>query len=129
MHHRRCLPRFVERPTGGASKIPKIVSASEAKNKLGSIIGWVLRNNDEVIVESRGVPTVVIMSMAEYESVKALKEQARRGEALEALRRLRERVMVRNQDLTPEEGDALADRFSREIVEDLVEEGKVRFER
>jgi hypothetical protein len=24
---------------------PKIVSASEAKNKLGSIIGWVLRND------------------------------------------------------------------------------------
>jgi len=109
--------------------MPKIVSASEAKNRLGSIIGWVLRSNEEVIVESRGAPTVVIMSMAEYESVKALREQARRGEALEALRRLRERVMARNQDLTPKEGDALADRFSREIVEDLVEEGKVRFER
>ena len=68
------------------------------------------------------------MSFAEYEKVKTLKEQERRKQALERLRKLRSEVLARNKDLTPEEGDALADRFSREIVEDMVSEGKIRYE-
>lgn len=108
--------------------MPKTVSASEVKNKLGSVVNWVLQNQDEVIVESRGEPTVVIMPYTEYEKVKSLKEQERRKQALERLRKLRAEVLARNQDLTPEEGDALADRFSREIIEDMVQEAKIQFE-
>ncbi len=106
----------------------KTVSASEAKNRLGSIVGWVLENEDEVILESHGEPKVVIMSYAEYEKLRALKEQDRRRQALERMRKLRERVMEQNKDLTLEEGDALADRFSREIIEDMAREKKIRFE-
>ena len=40
----------------------------------------------------------------------------------------RDRVMARNRDLGPEQGDALADRFSRELARDMAKEGKVRFE-
>ena len=109
--------------------MPKTVSSTEAKNRLGAIIGWVLQHNDEVIVESRGEPKVVVIPFEEYEELKELKEQARRREALEALRRLRQTVLERNRDLTPEEADALADRFSREVVEDLAREGKIEFER
>lgn len=108
--------------------MPRTVSASEAKNRLGSIIDWVVENEEEVIVENRGAPTAVIMSAAEYERMQALKEKARRTDALEQMRKLRDRVMARNRDLGPEEGDALADRFSREIVRDMAKEGKVRFE-
>lgn len=108
--------------------MPRTVSASEVKNRLGSVVSWVLQNQDEVIVESRGEPTVVIMPYAEYEKVKALKEGERRKLALDRLRKLRAEVLAANQDLTPEEGDALADRFSREIIEDMVKEGKIRFE-
>lgn len=108
--------------------MPRTVSASEAKNRLGSIMDYVIKNKDEVIVESRGEPTVVIISVEEYEQTKALKERARREAALESLRSLRKKVMSRNQDLTPQEGEALANRFSREIVEDLAREGKIQFE-
>ena len=106
----------------------KRVSASEAKNKFGSIIDWVVENDEEVIIENRGAPTAVIISAAEYESMLGLKEKARRAEALEQMRKLRSGVIARNRDLSPEEGDALADRFSREIVRDMAREGKVRFE-
>lgn len=108
--------------------MPRTVSASEAKNRLGSIIEWVLKNKDEVIIESRGQPAVVVMAVAEYEHMRSLKEQARRQDALASLRRLRQKVLARNQDLTPQEGDALADRFSHELVEDLTKEGKIQFE-
>ncbi|MBI3942896.1 MAG: type II toxin-antitoxin system Phd/YefM family antitoxin [Chloroflexi bacterium] len=107
----------------------KTISATEAKNKLGSLISWVLEHEDEVIVESRGEPKVVIVPFAEYEAFKQVKEQARRQEALARLEALREQVSARNQDLTPEAGDALADRFSREFVEDLAKKGKIRFKK
>lgn len=106
----------------------RTVSASEAKNRLGSIIDWVVENQEEVIVENRGEPTAVIMSAAEYERVRVLREKARRAEAMEQMRRLRERVLVRNRDLSAEQGDALADRFSREFVGEMEKEGKVQFE-
>lgn len=108
--------------------MPRTISATEVKNRLGAVVNWVLENQDEVIVESRGEATVVIMPYGQYEKIMNLKEQQRRSEVLDRLRALRERSLARNQDLTPEEGDALADRFSHEIVEKLIEEGKVRFE-
>ena len=90
------------------------------------MLSWVQNNQDEVIIESHGEPAVVVMYFAKYEKVKILKEQERRTQALERLRRLRSDMQARNKDLTPEEGDALADRFSREIVDDMVNQGKIR---
>ena len=107
--------------------MPKTVSASEVKNRLGSVVHWVLENQDEIIVESRGTPTVVIMPYKEYEEIMAMKERERRRKALERLRALRDKVQARNKDLTDEEADALADRFAHEVIEDMVNEGKIRF--
>ncbi len=39
--------------------MPRTVSATEAKNRLGALIGWVQANQDDVIVETRGEPAVV----------------------------------------------------------------------
>lgn len=68
------------------------------------------------------------MPYSEYERLKEIREQVRRREALAALKRLREKVRARNQDLSDEEAGALADRFSREIIEDMVQEGEIRSE-
>lgn len=57
-----------------------------------------------------------------------MEEQARRAWALEQLRLIEERIGDRNSDFTDEQIEALADRFSREFVEDLVAGGKVAFE-
>lgn len=90
-------------------------------------MAWVQEHHDEVVVERHGAPSVVIMPFAEYEAMQTLKESVRRREALDRLRALRDESLARNQDLTPEEADALADRFSHEFIEDLVREGKIRF--
>ncbi len=109
--------------------MPKAVSANEAKNRLGSLLGYVSEQDDEVIVESHGKPKAVIMSIAAYEEVQVLREQKRRAEALSQLRGLRAEVRTRNQDLTEEHATALADRFSHDVIDDLATESKVTFER
>jgi prevent-host-death family protein len=109
--------------------MPKTVTASEAKNRLGAVLSWVQANQDEVIIENRGEPAVVIMSYTEYERVKQLKEEQRRKDALQRLRALREEVRSRNQDIaTDEQAMQVAEQFSRDLVDDLAKKGKVSFE-
>lgn len=108
--------------------MPKAISASEAKNKFGAVVGWVLEHEDAVIVEKHGEPKVVIVPFAEYERVQALKEEQRRRDALATMRRLKAEVGGRNQDLTVEEANALADRFVRDVIDDMIAEGKIRYE-
>ena len=109
--------------------MPKTVSASEAKVKFGSIMDWAEQNKDEVIVESRGKPKVVIVAFAEYEKLAELREQYRRRIALARLEALAETIQARNQDLSEEEADALADQFTREVVEEMIAEGQIKYKR
>jgi len=44
--------------------MPKTVSANEAKNRLGSLFGYVNDQDDEVIVEIHGKAKAVIMSIS-----------------------------------------------------------------
>ena len=105
----------------------KMVSATEAKNRLGALFSWIHDNQDTVIVESRGEPTAVIMSYNEYEKIQALREQARRREIWERMEALRREVSARTQDLTEEQAAELADRFTRDVIDDMVREGKITF--
>ena len=107
----------------------KTISANEAKNRLGTWIGYVNENDDDVIVESYGKPKAVIMSIEAYEEVQQLREQKRRAELLDQLRALQEEVSSRNRDLTEEQIEEIANRFSRDIIDDMAAEGKIVFER
>lgn len=107
--------------------MPKRVSASEAKTRFGAIVDWALESNDDVIVESYGKPTAVIMSFGEYQKVLGLREQARRQEALATLEELRGQVLARNQDLDAAQAEELADRFTRDVIEDMVAEKKTKY--
>lgn len=102
--------------------MPKIVSASEAKNRLGSMMNWAAEHDDEVIVESYGKPKAVIMAYEEYEKLSELREQLRRQKVLHKMRALRARIRARNEDLTDEEAETLADRAVRETVGDMIAE-------
>lgn len=109
--------------------MPRAVSANEAKNRLGSLLRYVSTEDDEVIVESHGKPKAVIISIEAYEEMLQLREQKRRAEALAELRALRDEVQGRNPSMRAAEADALAERASREIVDDLAAAGAVSFER
>jgi prevent-host-death family protein len=104
------------------------VSATEAKNRLGALLSWVVEENDEVIIEHQGKPRAVLMSTTEFEKVQDLRKQARRAEAIATIRRLRDEISARNSDMTPEEVEEFANRVRHDAVESLIKKGKVRFE-
>jgi len=107
----------------------KTVSSNEAKNRLGSLLGYVSDEGGEVVIENRGKPRAVILSFEAYQEMQVLREQKRRSDALEHLRALHTRVANRNQDLTEEESIEIADRISHELIDDMAERGDVIFER
>jgi prevent-host-death family protein len=109
--------------------MPRTVSANEAKNRFGSLLGYVNEHDDEVIVESHGKPKAVIMSISAFEEVEALREQKIRSDAIKRLRELRTEVRAQNQDLTAEQAEELADRISHDMIDDLADAGIVSFDR
>ncbi|MFP3896631.1 MAG: type II toxin-antitoxin system prevent-host-death family antitoxin [Anaerolineales bacterium] len=108
--------------------MPRTVSATEMKNRFGSLADWAVESQDDVIVESRGTPKVAVIAFEEYERLRRWREEARRRELLDRFRALREEIRERNRNLTKEEADALAERLGREMVEALIEEGKINYE-
>ena len=66
------------------------------------------------------------MSDSEYEKIQAVQEQARRQQIWERMEALRREISARNQDLTEEQREALADEISREAINDLVKKGKIK---
>lgn len=104
------------------------VSATEAKAKLSDLMKWAVKTGDDVIIQSRGYPQVVIVPYKEYEELRQLKERARRAAAIAELHEIAREIQALNTDLTPDEADALADEITRAAIDQLVEKGKIRFE-
>lgn len=105
----------------------RTISVSEAKNRLSAMLDWAVRNQEGIIVESRGRPKAVILSYAEYETFLSLREREQRRAALQRLEELAAMVRARNEDLSPGESEQLANEVSRETIERMVEDGKVSF--
>lgn len=127
------MPSLTSYPTSSnkqsvlSDSMSKTVSATEAKAKLSELIKWTVKNQDSVIVKSRGNPQVAIISFSAYEELQKLKDQARRREAFAQFEALAKKIQARNQDLTEVEADRLADEITRETIERMVEEKKVSF--
>ena len=105
--------------------MPRTSSADEAEETIGTVVGWVRHHRDDVIVASDGEPQAVVIPYADYESYRTAKEQRRR-EAAETLRRLRAEIAARNPDLTEAEAAEIAEQFSRDAVQGLIEKGNLR---
>jgi prevent-host-death family protein len=102
------------------------VSATEAKNRLGTIIGRVSRGEDDVVIENHGKPTAVLISYELYRELREAQDRLRRREAMDALWRLRDEVRARNQDLTEEEADAIAEDVGREAIANVMARARRR---
>jgi len=106
----------------------RTLSSNEVKQRWGAVMGSVSRGEGEVIVESHGKPKVAVVSYEEFEALRAMREKRDRDEILRQFRELSDRLAGKNDDLTPEQVDELANRFSHEFFEELVQEGKIRYE-
>lgn len=110
--------------------MPKAVSASEAERRFDALLGYV-DQGEEVILETDGKPMAVLMSFAAFQQVEALRQrdQTRRADAMERLRRLQEVVSARNEDLTEEEAEALAQEITRQAMANMVARGDISYKR
>ncbi len=102
----------------GHTEMAKIVSASEAKSRFGSMLKQAQR--EQVIIEVHGEPEAVLISYEEYQLTEALKEQNRRREAWEAFQSVGREVAAKFPDLTEEELYKIAgvsDSIAQEIIE------------
>ena len=102
------------------------VSTSEAKAKLSSFVQQVVGNREEVIIENRGTPLAVLIPYSAYEQYSRWRDQNRRQRALEELQELADTIQSRNQDLSEPETDEIADRFSRDVIDEMIEDGKIK---
>jgi prevent-host-death family protein len=104
------------------------VSTSEAKAKLSSFVQQVVGNREEVIIENRGAPQAVLISYGSYEQYSKWRDQNRRQRALEELQELADSIQSRNQDLSETETDEMADRLSRDVIDEMVADGKINYD-
>lgn len=110
----------------GAS-LMKTVSATEAKNRLGALIGEVASGNGAIAIERHGQPGVVVVSAKEWNEISEMRERLRRKEAWEQLMELAREVSARNADLTQEEADALADEIADDAMGRVLAKARLRW--
>ncbi len=106
----------------------RTVSSNEAKQHWGAMMK-AASEGEAVIVESHGTPKAVVISPEAFEELREARERARREEAIAWLREYEASYDGRNDDLTDEEIEELANRAAHEIFDELAAEGKLVFER
>lgn len=101
------------------------MTAQEAKEHLDALMDRASEGFDDVIVERDGEPRAVIVSFSDFQAMVELRA-ARREQAVADLRRISEEVSSRNQDLTDDQIEELANRASREATDSIISKLKQR---
>ncbi len=104
------------------------VSISEAKARLSRLVEQTADENEQIVIESHGKPKVALIPYADFEQFSIWQETQRRRQALDDLQQLARRVAAKNQDLSVSAGETLADRFTRDVIEEMIAEGKVKYD-
>lgn len=104
--------------------MPKVVSASEAKNRFGSMITWTDQSRDEIIVEVHGQPKAVIIAYDEYLKMTQLRETQRRQQLLARLEQLRSEVQAQNPEITIEQADEVAQEIRDALLDRVIQSRK-----
>lgn len=100
--------------------MPKTVTSTEAQNNFGAILQWTDENRDEVVVERRGTPAVVIVPYTEYQEIVRLRREEEKRQALAKIRALRARVQSSVDVSDPAEVYRAAG-FAESVVQETLE--------
>lgn len=106
----------------------RTISASELKNSLGAVLREVRNDAESVVIEQRGVPAAVIVSIEDFRFLKEARETQRRAELLEEFRKLRISLAARQEDMTVDEADRMVQELSNAVMDAVVEKNRHRFE-
>lgn len=98
--------------------VTRTISATEAKNRLGTYLKYVSEDGEAVIVENRHEPSAVIISFQEYEQLRDAQKTLARQRRLEALDRIVAKQAERNADLSEEGAESLIQRYLAEDREE-----------
>ena len=81
----------------------RIVSATEARIRFGELMRWVVENREPVIVERGGKPYVVVLSVEEYNKLRATHSRETWRDTLKEVLRLGAQIKARRKGrpLTP----------------------------
>jgi prevent-host-death family protein len=93
----------------------KIVTATEAKNRLGSLMNEVIESNEPVIIELRGRPKIAMITKERLEEIEQIERLQRHERAIAALDELNAEIAARGSTLSEEEAMELAVEAVREI--------------
>jgi PHD/YefM family antitoxin component YafN of YafNO toxin-antitoxin module len=107
---------------------PRTVPPIESREQWDALVETIETEGD-AIVESTGGQKVAVISYDEFLAYQEQRKARLREEAYARLREMEERQSQRNADLSEQEIEELAERFSREVIDDLAAEGKLVFER
>lgn len=113
---------------GGALSMSIAVSVSQARKQLSAMLRWTREQGDDVIIENRGRPEAVIIPVEDYELLQSARERKRRSDLMAELTALAEEVRSQNLDLAEEKADAIAEEISRDAIQSLADQGKIRLQ-
>jgi prevent-host-death family protein len=101
------------------------ITATEAKNRLGSYLRSVAEDNEEIVIENHGRPQAVLLPYGSYRQLVEERERKRRHEAVDRLIALANQVQKRNEDLSEEEANAIAQEIRDLAIEGAIERDKI----
>jgi len=107
-----------------------VISATDAKNKFGSLIAQVAESGEAVVVERQGKGRAAIISLEDYRQFRRLQEAERRREAWKDLERLRQEIAERNKDLPEITEDEIVEavrEVRRELRQEWIEKDLIRY--
>ncbi len=100
--------------------MPKTVTSTEAQNNFGAILRWADKNQDDVVVERRGMPAAVIIPYSEYEEIVRLRQQEEKRQALAKISALR--AKVQSSTAPPDAAEVYrAVGFAESVIQETVE--------
>jgi prevent-host-death family protein len=110
----------------------RTITLAEAATQFDTVVDAVSAGEGDVILERDGTPKVAVISIEEYRDMVALREQEqqraeRRAKALRWLREFQESYDGRNDDLSEEEIEAIADSVVRDSLDSMAEKGAIRY--
>lgn len=103
------------------------VSVSDAKARLSGLMERAVEFDEAVVIESHGAPKAVLLPYQAYQQFILWQEERRRRQALDELQQLARQVAAKNQDLSVAAAEVLAERFTHEVIEEMIAEGKVQY--
>ena len=103
----------------------RVYSVTEAKNQFSAMLEFVQEPDAVAVIESHGRTKGALISAAELETLKRLKERERRRQAVKGLEALRREVSSRNIDLSEDEAMEIATEAVREAFQELHDSGRL----